>query len=224
MLKILESKKEYVDKFINESYRNWLRKPGKKLDVNDDKLLMYLITNHAYGDTYIRVQKKLIESAKYNSEERRKVYQELIQNIRFWLNSDDEDYDTWHKITCEQFVSDFNSRVGCGQYEPIRFGKGQKMVNMMMKYLSSCENAEEYASRFEKCHMPLDSRILDSFYYAYVKKGVPYSERKKWTKLSYEEYKKITDDIRNYFMPFGKSPFVEEWVIWDRISNGLAPV
>ena len=43
----------------------------------------------------------------------------------------------------------------------ITYGQAQKIVNMAFKYLCCLSGAENYGEQFSKCHMPLDSIMLE---------------------------------------------------------------
>lgn len=168
----------------------------------------------------------------------------LVDNLYEFMRRKDinsqEDFDIWHKETCEKFVEEFNSKCNGGK---IKFGKAQKIVNMSFKYLFCFDDSqkEEYADKFQYCHMPLDSNTLDWF----SEKVLPkYNECKdkdniikagkiqetSWSNLEYgakdEEYSYawIQNEIRNYLNSEDNqyvdengnnlSPFIAEFYIW----------
>lgn len=171
MLKILESKKIYVEDF-RKIYIKWNNEhPNQSLDVMDKKLISYFVRK-AYADMMPRTFRKLSPNSEIDITARDKVLCMLENEILKWLESDNKDYSAWHKECVEKFVSDFNAQVLANKYNPIAFGKGQKIVNMTMKYLSTCDNASDYEERFVDCHFTLDSYNLN-WYYKYV----PYAKK-----------------------------------------------
>ena len=215
MLKILEDKKEYIEMF-RKTYVKWNNEhPDRKFDIMDRELISYFIWK-AYLDMMPRTFRKLNPDSKIDPVAREKVLDMFETEIIKWLISSEENYSVWHKKCVEKFVKDFNMEVLDKKYKPIAFGKGQKIVNMTMKYLSTCDNASNYEEHFIDCHMPLDSYIL-KWYYQNVSSDNP--KRNCWSHLTFQEYSVIQDNIRKYFEKSGKNPFVEEWEIWHKIRN-----
>lgn len=76
----------------------------------------------------------------------------------------ESDFDKWHHDACQCFLN-----VLKDYYEGIRYGKAQKIVNMMFKHLycldgvNSANGAKNYDGYFEFCHMPLDSFTIEWF-------------------------------------------------------------
>lgn len=214
MLKILEDKKEYIEMF-RKTYVRWNNEhPTEPLDVMDKELISYFVRK-AYTDMMPRTFRKLKPDSYIDPVARESVLCMLDTEILKWLKSDDKDYSAWHKNCVEKFVKDFNAEVLDKKYDPIAFGKGQKIVNMTMKYLSTCDNASDYEERFISCHVPVDSYILKWYY-----QNIPDAEKVNcWSSLTFEEYSVIQEKIRKYFEKSGKNPFAEEWEIWHKIRN-----
>ena len=71
------------------------------------------------------------------------------------------------------------------------YGQAQKVVNMALKYLFCCEDAD--LDIFQYCHMPLDGLILN-----WCKKEFKISvnsDKDAWSKLTEEKYTDITKAI-----------------------------
>ncbi len=217
MLKMLKNKEEFVQGFI-DSYTVWhSTHKGQKLDITDRDLLFYFIEKKAYMDMTPRNFRKLYPEAYVERDAKTDVLKRLEEKIYNWVISDKQDFDKWHKETCEMFLNSFNNEVLNGRYKPIAFGKAQKIVNMTLKYLSTCDNSSDYEQHFKNAHIALDSNILD-WYYKNVRKNVNVADHKIWSNLSYEEYMEIQNDFRNYFAIRNKIPFAEEWSIFGKAS------
>jgi len=220
MLKALLVYKKEVNGFIH-SYVGWRNSHPDStfLDITDKNLMMYFLYNHAVqNDMMWRTVRKLKTGTKnvsIDKNEKKAITQKLCDKIMdYILHGTDKTFDEWHSEVCNWFLSEINNKLLAGKYHPFAYGKAQKAVNMTFKYLSTCDNADEYAERFQYCHMPLDSYILE-WYYSEVKKNIRKSHRKTWSNLSENEYFEIQNDIRAYLAQIGKIPFVEEWTIWN---------
>lgn len=216
MLKALLVYKKLVNGFI-QSYVSWSKShPGGKLDITDKDLILYFLYDHAIqNDMQWRTLRKIKTGSEVSIDQiqKKKIAEALRDKIRdYILDKSDitqDSFDEWHKKVCNYFISEVNNKLLKDKYKPITYGKAQKVVNMTFKYLSTCDNADEYEERFQYCHMPLDSYILE-WYYSKVKPNVKKSHHKKWSTLSEDEYFEIQNDIRAYLAQIGKIPFVEE--------------
>ncbi len=220
-LKMLESKKEYVQNFIN-SYMKWYKEHNfRELDIMNEDLVMYFIKYKSYTDMQVRTLRKIItgSNAHIDSESKDVVLNWLKDEfVKYLKTGQNTDFDGWHKEICTNFQDKFNNEVLKGKYKPIQFGKAQKIVNMTIKYLSTCDNAYEYEQLFTNCHMVLDSFIL-RWYYTEVSTDTKKSLQKIWSNLSYDEYLEIQNKIRVYFLNKEQLPFDEEWEIWEQWKN-----
>jgi hypothetical protein len=124
------------------------------------------------------------------------------------------------------------------------FGKAQKIVNMTFKYMYCFDNADQYANKFEPCHIPLDSYILDWFFESYKVNWETKNQGKKltksgnyqltvWSDLKYEmdlddiipQYKEIQEWIKRRLdrAPTPVSRLEAEFVIWYEARNNIKP-
>ena len=127
--------------------------------------------------------------------------------------NDQGSFDEWHTILCETIVDLWNQNANKYNTEKIQFGKAQKIINMMFKYLYVSDyvnNPPTYEDRFKWCHMPLDSFTLE--WYKDIN-GPEYT----WSNLIESEYSDIQKYIRNYLSSstnLPSSPFKAEFYIW----------
>lgn len=75
----------------------------------------------------------------------------------------------------------------------IHFGKAQKIVNMTFKYLMLFDNAQDYEDVFSKCHMPIDSYIID-YFNTVDNLGI----KKSWSNFEEDDYTPLQEQIKTY--------------------------
>lgn len=75
----------------------------------------------------------------------------------------------------------------------IHFGKAQKIVNMTFKYLMLFDNAQDYEDVFSKCHMPIDSYIID-YFNTVDNLGI----KKSWSNFEEDDYTPLQEHIKTY--------------------------
>lgn len=213
-IKSLDDKKQFVDIF-KKSYKKWYHDhTTEELDIRNEELVLYFIRK-SYIDMMPRTLKKLNPTAKISSNAKEQLFQWLKQEFLNYFKFDViENFNEWHKNLCLNFVDKFNNEVIKDNYMPIHFGKAQKIVNMNFKYLSTCDNADEYEEYFKYCHIPIDSYIL-KWYYREISPKTKACEKIPWSNLSYDDYFAIQSKINSYFEQYGKNPFIEEWSIWE---------
>jgi hypothetical protein len=153
---------------------------------------------------------------------------------------EEAEFDRWHDETCKMFLDNLNGDDGDKDHFPIykdlKYGKAQKIVNMMFKHLY-CFNSEEkweikWAPYFKYCHVTLDNFTLEWF-----KRNVsPYQRIDSWSNLEYLQdpedkrgYLFYQKRIRNFFAEQPKNsvygevtPFQAEFYIWPEIQLRLA--
>ena len=161
-------------------------------------------------------------------------------------------FDEWHKELCEFFLNgDATTNgleallLGAGKYpNQATFGKAQKIVNMTFKYMYCFDNADKHANKFEPCHIPLDSYILDWFFESYKVYWETKNQGKKltksgsyqltaWSDLKYEmdlddiipQYKEIQEWIKRRLdkAPTPVSRLEAEFVIWYEARKNIKP-
>ena len=121
-----------------------------------------------------------------------------------------KDFNEWHHKTCQSFLETIGE-----DYENLRYGKAQKIVNMMFKHLYCLNGAEEYDKQgyFKYCHLTLDSFTLEWFRRNVVKKG----KVGIWSNLCYDESE---NEYENYTYYISK---IETYFNSNSIENGLTP-
>lgn len=221
-IQALADKKIYVDGFI-ESYKKWYAEHDNRyLDIENDDLIFYFVNEKAYADMQLRTLWKLKANSSVAIDKKQRVEvmkwvsSEIKKYIVFGLE-DNTNFDTWHKNICRQILELFNENLLKDKYQPMDYGKAQKLVNVTLKYLATCHNAEKYESRFSDCHMVLDRYILDWYYEVVC--PVKKSYRKAWSSLTESEYFEIQENIKNYLALYNKKPFVEEWSIFEEYKK-----
>lgn len=128
-----------------------------------------------------------------------------------------EGFDEWHKAVCTEFLTLFNED-NRKKYQPVAYGKAQKAVNMVFKYLYCYDGADKYIDEgyFDYCHMPIDNLTLN-----WYKKEVAYPPADcAWGDLKYGAYIEIQTNIRNYLegssSPLPSSGLEAEFYVWQR--------
>ena len=128
-----------------------------------------------------------------------------------------EGFDEWHKAVCTEFLTLFNEG-NKKRYQPVAYGKAQKAVNMVFKYLYCYDGADKYIDEgyFDYCHMPIDNLTLN-----WYKKEVAYPPADcAWGDLKYGAYIEIQTNIRNYLegssSPLPSNALEAEFYVWQR--------
>lgn len=130
-------------------------------------------------------------------------------------------FDEWHKAVCTEFLTLYNE-ANKKKYQPVAYGKAQKAVNMVFKYLYCYDGAEKYIDEgyFAHCHMPIDNFTLN-----WYKKEVAYPPTNDaWSDLRYGAYIEIQSNIRKYLegssSPLPASGLEAEFFVWQRERYG----
>lgn len=120
-------------------------------------------------------------------------------------------FEEFHKTACNDIMNIFSER-----YNNVRYGKAQKIVNMTFKYFYCFDKSCQMEEKFDDCHMPLDSKILD-----WYKANIDKTQKTAWSYLEKEEYDQIQNKIKNYikhnYCPY--TVLQSEFVIWDNEIN-----
>lgn len=132
-----------------------------------------------------------------------------------------EGFDEWHKAVCTEFLTLFNED-NKKRYQPVAYGKAQKAVNMVFKYLYCYDGADKYIDEgyFDYCHMPIDNLTLN-----WYKKEVAYPPADcAWGDMKYGAYIEIQTNIRNYLegssSPLPSNALEAEFYVWQREHYG----
>ena len=127
-----------------------------------------------------------------------------------------------------------NSDTYLIDFDNIKYGKAQKIVNMTCKYLMLFSDASDYQKVFQQCEMPLDSKILE-YYNNTIVTSLNESKNSKiqrcntaWSNLEYDEYEDIQKNIKE-FCESNKNtdlnltgfPLIDEFTIWKNQINQI---
>lgn len=197
-----------------------------RLSINDERDIL-LAVKKAYIDMVPRTFKSKNKNKKEEIDQtiRDEILSQLAHKIFEYVQSRKYDkFDIWHKKLCNDFKDNFNEHV----LEPAnrieaKDGKAQKIVNMTFKYLYCFDDAEDYINLFEKCHMAIDSYIIE-----WYNKIIESKEDKitdSWSNLDYGDienpkqktYFAMQKNIRKYIAKnkyYGENPFYAEFIIW----------
>lgn len=194
--------------------------------------------NRAFKDFSSRTLDKIVDNAKVDEIKRKEAQQYIVDRFYAYFNEENVvDFETWHNETCEEFLKRYNEAIK-DNYKAVRYGKAQKIVNMMFKYLYCYSNAEHYEEKFQNCHLTLDSYTLEWFQDKVVKKlnetrkkGKDYIKKMEGTWSNLEKgdkeciwsYLWIQNEIKKYLntCPHDNqdNPFKAEFSIWDDYRN-----
>lgn len=147
------------------------------------------------------------------------------------------EFDDWHHTTCQMFLDNLDGKNDFQDktlyppiYKNLKYGKAQKIVNMMFKHLY-CFNSEEnwedkWAPYFQHCHITLDNFTLEWF----ERQVPPHKRIESWSNLDYdgavvetENYLFYLEKIRKFFQDKENlTAFQAEFYIWPEIQLRLA--
>ena len=208
-------------------------KEGQNFDIQKREDYQEAV-NRAFKDFSSRTLDKIVDNAKVDEIKRKVAQQYIVDRFYEYFNEENVvDFETWHNETCEEFLKLYNEAIK-DNYKAVRYGKAQKIVNMMFKYLYCYSNAEHYEEKFQNCHLTLDSYTLEWFQDRVVKKlnearkkGKDYIRKMEGTWSNLEKGNKeciwsylwIQSEIKKYLRacPFHNqnNPFKAEFLIWD---------
>lgn len=140
-----------------------------------------------------------------------------------------KDFDEIHRALCTDFLNQLNSIFEQHNNEPSTisgptsidnqsYGKAQKLVNMLFKYLSCFSDLGSRSGWFDLCHMPIDAYVL-----SWCKKNGIKARTAAWSKLSEEDYALLQERIRDKLIegalsiegvPLPTRPLDAEFIIW----------
>ena len=163
------------------------------------------------------------ENAKPNKNERVKTkeneWQAAKNKIFTWLagefhtyfqNDSYKRFEDWHKTICGEFLTKFKPILDEYGYNPetsLKYGKAQKIDNMTFKYLFCFDEAENYGEKFDVCHMPIDSYILNWYNDSSKNKCTV-----DWSDLEEKQYYELQNEIKKILGNY--HPFLAEFYIW----------
>ena len=156
----------FWDGKIKDEQHSFLAEDGK---LNDNGIKAAV--QRAFGDLSVRTMTRKgtgkIPCKDFYTEVCEKEEYKFLHHIKIWFESEEKvtakAYDKWHEEACDIILNFLRT-----QYEDssVTYGKAQKVVNMTMKYLYCLKGAEQeqYKEKFQYCHMPLDSFMLEWFW------------------------------------------------------------
>ena len=121
-----------------------------------------------------------------------------------------KDFNVWHKTICNDFLERFKpilNQYGYDADKSLKYGKAQKIVNMTFKYLFCFDDAKNHAEKFDVCHMPIDSYILNWYNDSSQNKCDT-----AWSDLEETQYYELQDEIKKILGNY--NPFLAEFYIW----------
>ena len=127
------------------------------LSIADKNALRHCILK-AYPDMQFRTMNGLgavLSSCKIKAKEQ--VVNCLTEALyNYFAHGINKTFDDWHKEVCDKISQTFKAHTGMD----LPFGKAQKLVNISFKYAFCLNDADLYLSKFQRCHMALDSIVL----------------------------------------------------------------
>ena len=163
---------------------------------------------------------------------------EFFERFCDYFNSavrDKNGFDDWHHKTCLMFLDILNGEGNFSKYtkayDSLKYGKAQKIVNMMFKHLYCIDGANYYEEYFAWCHMVLDNYTLEWFETRNLGKRID-----SWSNIVYvsptkdkNDYFYYQEKIRDYFTGSNNvtykdasgtalTPFLAEFYIWPEMQ------
>lgn len=156
--------KMFVETIRNNDFSRFIKLDGipeKELDeaIKSAVYLAYLDTCRTFRNNQNKV--------KIDDE----VIFEIVQSISNYIFGDDE-FD--HHGLCSSLIKGYG----------MTYGQAQKIINMTFKYIFCIKNFREKEEKFKKCHMPLDSIMLE--WIVRNTKGIEKKRVGTWSSMEYE--------------------------------------
>ena len=135
-----------------------------------------------------------------------------------------EEFDNIHNIMCLNFLQAFNQALTNCNLPEQKYGKAQKIVNMLFKNLY-CADIKEKKEYFTFCHMPIDSYILKWYFRDLAAKIKITKFKTCWSNLDFATYISVQNNIRDYLCEFGEKANLPnivleaEYCIWENEKN-----
>lgn len=233
---------EFLISLYSNSVKNNRKESNTDLDVYEallkwlfgDERTIEVCARTAYRD----VQRNLIgigddevpqEKKQAWKEEIEKKITQCIEELFIQNISEQKEFDTWHKKTCEE-ICKISDKHNISKYLKNGFTDGiaQKQLNMTIKnmFVMDMEKWNEDLNKIKKyLHIPVDSYILQA---ASEKLGIeiinkkgkysPYKGdvSKPWSKWNYDDYIKFQEDVRKAIAyPIADCPMDWEFSAWN---------
>ena len=221
----------------------WEEANSKKVDYEDKDNIVQKCLCLAFRDLMVRTMVKTEENKNKKivlDNLARQCYKEteLGEKIKRW----DENISKMDESSFKDFQKDLCNMVKVflkKTYEDncCTYGKSQKIVNMTFKYLYAyhCSNCNDgRLERFNHCHMPLDSFILEWFKLHVLENVEDTKKVGAWSTIEYKDtdkqfgYEYYYEEIKEYCNEIRKqdnldiTPLQAEFVIWKNIKKEMA--
>lgn len=192
-----------------------------------DSAHVLLVVEKAYLSMQPRTFERLRKNARINVTAKKVVLKNLTDKFVDYFKAPapttQDEFDKWHKETCDWFVKEFNARVmSPSGYKDICYGKAQKIVNVAFKSLYLfCDIVPGNPSHFSFCHFIVDRYTLIWYNAAVCKKLGITSFCKPWRDMDYCEYIEIQKNVRAYLSSqskYSQNPFLAEFEIWSEYA------
>ncbi len=145
---------------------------------------------------------------------------DIAEKMKNYIDGNENDFNNNFYAVCDVLCDEDTYKM--------KFGQAQKIINMAYKYLYCIAN-DELKNRFDNCHLPLDSVMLE-WIYRNIKtadnnklKKVDTLSKMDWgnekEKGSYDYYKTY---INNYCKDNKKTPLQLDFEHWVTVSQELA--
>lgn len=181
-------KNKEIEKSVNEFKKTITKDPFKQyLDKNmaenlEDKDKQILFCADALYQGYLdacrtfqrqeKINKIKVENEKPVETENNKLWSIADDIYKYLCDGNIDEFDEQHHNWCKCFM----------EYQGMKYGQAQKIVNMAFKYMYCIwygkEEYKEYLEKCEPCHMPLDSFSLEWIYRALIKNNEKIQEYK----------------------------------------------
>lgn len=181
------NKDEEIEKSVNEFKKTITKDPFKKYlnlnskeDLNKEEKILFcadaLYQGYLDACRTFKGQEKInkieIENKKPVKTENNKLWSIAVDIYRYLCDGNVDEFDEQHHNWCKCFM----------EYQGMKYGQAQKIVNMAYKYMYCIwygkEEYKEYLKKCEPCHMPLDSFSLEWIYRALIKNNEKIQEYK----------------------------------------------
>lgn len=228
---MLSNDREDLKSVFKDYFKN-----EKQLKVSETDIEK-IVKEHSYKDMTPRTIKGLTE------DKIKEALEHLAEKVYKYISSSEiytkEQFDEWHKETCEEFVMKCKKMLEPNIAEKITAGKAQKILNMTMKYVYCCSDEKIDVDKFKWCHVALDHFTLENWFSNDVLDWLNEPKDKKdkinkgrmvnWSNLEYGDSEKIgsyywiQEHIRDYLDKEsgtkgskyeGLTPFQAEFYVW----------
>ena len=136
-------------------------------------------------------------------------------------------FDLFHNNLVKYFCSGLNALARRYGASVIEYGQGQKLINMVFKYLACYSDYSRYADLFSYCHIPIDSIVLQEL----GRLGVPHISISKkqykglsWSKLRDRDYLDLVNDYRTILHSMINPNLCwlsVDFIVWNAVITGI---